>query len=208
MTYFTIAGSVETELEVQRSRFIARLERVGSEAEARSAIQAMRARHPRANHHCTAFVLGPGSEIQRSNDDGEPGGTAGAPMLNALTAAGMSDIVAIVTRYFGGQLLGAGGLTRAYGSATAQALAEAPRVRRELRQSIRVTSGYDLAPLIEAEARRRGVAVGAADYAEHVRQEFWVAEDECTEFAAVIAEISQGSVTPEFGPARYQDMSS
>ena len=85
----------------------------------------MRAQHWDARHHCSAFVLGPRSELQRSSDDGEPAGTAGAPMLEVLRGAGVSDVAAVVTRWFGGTLLGAGGLVRAYGDAVRAALAEA-----------------------------------------------------------------------------------
>src|SRR5690606_35903471 len=94
--YETIAGAAEAELEISRSRFLARIERVETETEARAVIAAAREAHPRARHHCSAFVLGPDQRQQRSNDDGEPSGTAGAPMLDALTSAGLSDVVAVV----------------------------------------------------------------------------------------------------------------
>ena len=85
---------------------------MSSEEDAREIIAQVKAEHPRARHHCTAFVIGSDGRVQRSSDDGEPSGTAGAPMFDALVSAGLSDIVAVVTRYFGGVLLGAGGLTR------------------------------------------------------------------------------------------------
>lgn len=108
--YETISGRVETEIEISRSRFLTRLERVSSEEDARAVIAAVRAEHPRARHHCSAFVLGPDGRVQRSNDDGEPSGTAGAPMLDALVSAGLSDVVAVVTRYFGVCCSALGGL--------------------------------------------------------------------------------------------------
>lgn len=96
--YETISSRVETELEVSRSRFLTVLDRVETEAEARAVIAGVRDAHPRARHHCTAFVLGPDSRVQRCSDDGEPSGTAGMPMLDALTAAGFSDVVAVIGR--------------------------------------------------------------------------------------------------------------
>ncbi len=113
--YRTVARPSVAEVEVKRSRFSCRLERVSDEAAARAVVEEERRVHWDARHHCSAFVLGPSGEVQRSSDDGEPAGTAGAPMLEVLVGAGLSDVVAVVTRWFGGVLLGAGGLVRARG---------------------------------------------------------------------------------------------
>ncbi|RGE21905.1 YigZ family protein [Leucobacter sp. wl10] len=204
--YETVAGTVDAEVEISRSRFLARLERVADEAEAREAIARARAEHPRARHHCSAFVLGPDGRVQRSNDDGEPSGTAGAPMLDALVSAGLSDVVAVVTRYFGGVLLGAGGLTRAYRAAVAEAVLRAPRVRRGLRREATVTAGYESAPQIEAEARRRGYGVGAVEYRDRVERRYLVAEDEAEALVALAAELSAGTAEAVLGGAAYADL--
>ncbi|QBE48767.1 YigZ family protein [Leucobacter triazinivorans] len=204
--YETIAGAADAELEISRSRFIARLERVEHEEQAREVIARARAEHPRARHHCSAFVIGPDARVQRSNDDGEPSGTAGAPMLDALVSAGLSDVVAVVTRYFGGVLLGAGGLTRAYRSAVAEAVLHAPRVRRGMRCEVAVTSSYETAPQIEAEARRRGYAVGAADYSDRVRRIFAVAEEQVDALEALAAEASAGTAQVVSGAPEYVDL--
>ncbi len=126
----TIAEQVRVEQVVTRSRFIATLAPVADEVAADAVIAAVRNRFHDARHHGTAMVLGPDGQRQRSNDDGEPGGTAGAPMLAVLRGAEVTDVVAVVTRYFGGTLLGAGGLVRAYGGAVTAALAGARRVER------------------------------------------------------------------------------
>ncbi|UOQ59099.1 YigZ family protein [Leucobacter rhizosphaerae] len=204
--YRTIAGAVDTEIELSRSRFLTRLERVDDESAARDAIAEARARHPRARHHCTAFVIGPDGRIQRSNDDGEPSGTAGAPMLDALTSAGLSDVVAVVTRYFGGVLLGAGGLTRAYRAAVAGAVAEARLVRRAPRREVAVELAYDVAAVLESECRRRGYAVGAAAYSDAVVQRFSVPEDEVESLRSLAAEVSAGSARVRSGDVRYVDL--
>lgn len=204
--YETIAETVETEIDISRSRFITRLERVKDEAAAREVIAAVRAEHPRARHHCSAFVIGPDSRIQRSNDDGEPSGTAGAPMLDALISAGLSDVVAVVTRYFGGVLLGAGGLTRAYRSSVAGAVLEAKRLRRGLRREVIVRCSYEVAAQIEAEARRRGYGIGAAEYSEEVAQGFEIAEDEIAALTALAAELSAGAAQVEAGGISYVDL--
>ncbi len=204
--YETISGRVETEIEISRSRFLTRLERVDSEDAARAVIADVRAEHPRARHHCSAFVIGPDGRVQRSNDDGEPSGTAGAPMLDALVSAGLSDVVAVVTRYFGGVLLGAGGLTRAYRASVAGAVLDATRVRRGLRHEVQVDASYEVAAQIEAEARRRGYAVGTADYSDSVLQRFAVAEDEISGLQALVAELSAGAATVTPGAAGYVDL--
>ena len=195
----TIAGPVETEIEVSRSRFLTRLERVESEQAAREVIASVRSEHTRARHHCSAFVLGPGQQTRRSNDDGEPSGTAGAPMLDVLVAAELSDVVAVVTRYFGGVLLGAGGLTRAYRAAVAGAVAEAQRMRREFRVEMSVRASYELAPQLESEARRRGIQVGAAEYGEDVQLQLLVPEAQRDTAATMVRELSAGSSTFTFG---------
>lgn len=204
--YDTIATAVESEIEISRSRFITRLERVGDESAAREVIAAVRAEHPRARHHCSAFVLGADGRVQRSNDDGEPSGTAGAPMLDALVSAGLSDVVAVVTRYFGGVLLGAGGLTRAYRAAVAGAVLEAPRLRRGLRLEMVVRSSYEVAAQIEAEARRRGHGIGTADYSDEVAQRFLVAAEGVDGLTALAAELSAGAARVEAGETGYVDL--
>ena len=121
----------ETDLEVKRSHFLGRAARTRTQEEARAFIASVRAAHPAARHHCSAFIvtIPGGRPIERSNDDGEPSGTAGQPILEVLRGTGLVDATVVVTRYFGGTLLGTGGLVRAYGEAAARALKAAARVR-------------------------------------------------------------------------------
>ena len=130
----TIAQDVEVEFTERKSRFITRLHRASTTDDSDALIRAARAQHPQARHHCTALIIGDGIEntspIHRSNDDGEPSGTAGLPMLMALQQAQLVDVVAIVIRYFGGIKLGAGGLMRAYTAGVEQAIAAAQLLRR------------------------------------------------------------------------------
>ena len=137
------------ELEVTRSRFIATLAPVRDEAAVGALIDGVRGRFHDARHHCTAMVLGPDGQRRRSSDDGEPSGTAGAPMLAVLTGAGLTDVVAVVTRYFGGTLLGAGGLVRAYGGAVAAAVDAADRLRQVPVVRVRVEVGHATAGRVE-----------------------------------------------------------
>src|SRR5699024_6167104 len=101
-SYTVIARNADVGIDVRGSRFSARLRGAADERSAREVVAGARREHPGAHHHCSAFVLGPDGSVTRSNEDGEPPGTAGAPMLEALTGRGVSDVVAVVTRYFGG----------------------------------------------------------------------------------------------------------
>lgn len=130
---FVLAADVETELVEKRSRFLTRLHRVQDVEQADALLRTARSQHPDARHHCTALVLGETeerAEMNRSNDDGEPAGTAGMPMLQSLLHAGLVDTFAIVIRYFGGVKLGAGGLVRAYTAGVEQAVGAATLRRR------------------------------------------------------------------------------
>lgn len=206
MDYETIARPVDTELEISRSRFLTHLARASSEAEAREIIARIKAEHPKARHHCTAFVIGARGEIQRSNDDGEPAGTAGAPMLEALTQAGLSDVVAVVTRYFGGVLLGAGGLTRAYRAAVAEATAKAGRLTRGERLELSVVTGYEVAPVLEAWARRQGFVVTGADYGEDVTLRIATPPYAAVAVCEAAAELSAGQAQVTRGETAYVDL--
>src|SRR4051812_30736789 len=147
--YLTLASAATAELEVKRSRFVCDVAPVSSEEAARAYVEQVRAASRDARHHCTAFVLRTDGATERSNDDGEPSGTAGAPMLDVLRGRGLTDVVAVVTRWFGGTLLGTGGLIRAYGDAVSTALDDATLLARELRAGLVVTVGTAEGPRVE-----------------------------------------------------------
>jgi uncharacterized YigZ family protein len=165
VSYLTLAAEVQAELEVKRSRFLATVRRVADEAAAAELVAEHRRAHHAARHHCSAFVIGPDQALVRVGDDGEPAGTAGLPMLKVLTGRGLSDVAAVVTRYFGGTLLGAGGLARAYSGAVAAALEGAAVVRRRQLELVRVTVGPGQAGQVESALRTRGIAVSDVRYA-------------------------------------------
>jgi uncharacterized YigZ family protein len=148
------ARAVRTELVVDRSRFVTTLEPVADVAGLDAVVARVRREFPDARHHCTASVLGDDGARHRCHDDGEPAGTAGAPMLAALQGAGVTDVVAVVTRYFGGVLLGTGGLVRAYGSSVSTALAEAGVVHRRWVDLVAVRADLADGGRVEAELRR------------------------------------------------------
>lgn len=195
-SYLTLAQPVRAETEVKRSRFVCHLEPVPNEAAARAVIDRVRAASREARHHCTAFVLGPDRVLQRSNDDGEPSGTAGLPMLEALRGAGVTDVVAVVTRWFGGVLLGTGGLIRAYGDAVQAALGTATFARYELSVILAVTASHADAPRIEHALRAHsGLRVRDVEYgAEGVRLRAAVPPSGVAAADAALAELTAGAV--------------
>ncbi|KRC87331.1 hypothetical protein ASE25_16430 [Terrabacter sp. Root85] len=151
--YLTLASPASAELEVKRSRFVCDVAPVPSEEDARAFVESVRSATRDARHHCTAFVLGTDGGTQRSNDDGEPSGTAGAPMLDVLRGQGLTDVVAVVTRWFGGTLLGTGGLIRAYGDAVSAAVDAATVVAYARREGLVVTVGSADGPRVENALR-------------------------------------------------------
>ena len=191
--YRTVARSAVAETEVKRSRFLCRVERVESEEAARAVVDRARKEHWEARHHCSAFVLGPHGAVQRSNDDGEPSGTAGAPMLEVLRGREVSDVVAVVTRWFGGTLLGAGGLVRAYGDAVRAGLDAAGVRERVLAALFDVDVSHADAGRLESDLRARGVDVRDATYAERVTLR--VAVEPAADLDALLAELTGGTAS-------------
>ncbi len=171
--YTTLApgDGIRHELEIKRSRFITVLRRAPDEDAARALVSDLRKEFHDARHHCSAFVLGPDRSVQRSNDDGEPSGTAGIPMLEALikreTLPGvtdLSDVSAVVVRYFGGILLGAGGLVRAYSESVSAALESAPLVPRRRLRMCDIPGPHHAAGKLENDLRAAGYVMTETSY--------------------------------------------
>ncbi|NNG18160.1 YigZ family protein [Naumannella sp. ID2617S] len=204
--YLTLAPGCTpgAEIEVKRSRFLAVLRRVSDEEAARVVIEEARRAHRDARHHCTAFILGPEPAIERSNDDGEPTGTAGAPMLEVLRGNEISDVVAVVTRWFGGTLLGTGGLARAYADAVREALAGVRLVRRSELSRVELDLPHADAGRIETDLRAAGVQVIGADYGTLVRLR--LATGDPAGLAARIAELTTGAVVPTAAGTVWVDL--
>ncbi|GAA5109537.1 YigZ family protein [Alloalcanivorax gelatiniphagus] len=181
------------------------MRRVADEDEARALVAALRREHHDARHHCSAFVLGPDGAVQRSSDDGEPAGTAGAPMLEVLRGAGVSDVAAVVTRWFGGTLLGAGGLVRAYGDAVRAALSEAGTLRRSLLVELALELDHADAGRVEGELRARGVTVLDVSYDARVRLLLAAAPHEVHRVGEVVAAATGGRSAPAPVGERWVD---
>jgi len=142
MEFRTIKEDGQVQEEIKKSRFICHAKRVYSEEEARAFITAIKKEHYKATHNCSAFIIGERSEIKRTSDDGEPSGTAGVPMLGVLENHNLTNVCVVVTRYFGGIKLGAGGLIRAYAGSVALAVKEIGIVEIKEQAGIQIQMSY------------------------------------------------------------------
>lgn len=197
--YETVETEGVHETEVSRSRFLCTLAPAATEEEAHAVVERVRARHPGADHNCWAYVLGADAAVQKASDDKEPGGTAGAPMLQMLTRRGVRNAVAVVTRHFGGTKLGAGGLIRAYGGAVGAALDALGTVTRRPYRAATVTVGHDRAGRLESELRGDGYAVREVTYGSEVTMRIALPEDDVDAFRDRLADATAGGAALELG---------
>lgn len=191
------AGPVTVETEVKRSRFICDIAPVASKAEALAFIEAIRAREPEARHHCWAYIAGhPVSSIERAaSDDGEPQGTAGKPMLNVLQHKGIGEIVAVVSRYFGGIKLGAGGLVRAYSAAVQQGVDALELAERVATTEATIRFPFALESSIRRLLESMAIDITHTDYQSDVRFTLSLACGREQELTDAITNHSHGSAT-------------
>ncbi|MFD9700699.1 YigZ family protein [Lentzea sp. NPDC059081] len=178
------------EIEIQRSRFLCHVARVTSDAEASEFFARVRKEHWQATHNCTAFRT---VDTQRSSDDGEPAGTAGVPMLEVLTRRDLVDTAVVVTRYYGGIKLGAGGLVRAYGRAVSEAIDELGTLTRERHETLLLAADHDQAGKLENALRAAGYHVADAEYGRDVT--FTVHTKDPEAFEVWLAAQTGGAVT-------------
>lgn len=184
----------EIDLEIKRSHFLGLAARTTSEAQAREFIASRRTLYPDARHHCSAFIIAnPGATpTERSNDDGEPSGTAGKPMLEVLRGSQIFDVTVVVTRYFGGTLLGTGGLVRAYSQATTQALEQLSLCKRSQQYLWQLRAPVAEAGRIEAELRAGGANIVQTRWESQATIELASAVANPTELAALVANVTRG----------------
>ncbi|OIQ58308.1 IMPACT family member YigZ [Moorella thermoacetica] len=168
--YLTVAREATAEIKIERSRFIGHAREVDSEAAAREFIARIQAEHRQATHNCFAYRLVKGKqEIAYYSDAGEPSGTAGRPILGAITGLGLTNVAVVVTRYFGGKKLGVRGLIEAYGQAARRVLEEAGSIRRVVTRELELTCSYAELDRLLYQVHSRGGRVVEADYSSEVR---------------------------------------
>ena len=190
--FITIKENSYDEFVEKKSTFITHLVRVTSEEEAREFIQKMKKKHYDASHVCSCYVVGDNNEITRANDDGEPSGTAGAPMLDVLVKNEIKNVCATVIRYFGGTKLGTGGLVRAYGGGVINALKNATLVERKDALEIRLELDYNLNGKIEYEIEKTNFIVNNLEYTDKIIYTIYVMEEDYDSFQSWIANLTNG----------------
>lgn len=196
--YLTVKSRGEHEIVIEKSRFICHIQRAVSEEEAQAFIQSIKKQHWNATHNCSAYLIGEHDLIQKANDDGEPSGTAGVPMLEVLKKRKMKDTVVVVTRYFGGIKLGAGGLIRAYGKSVSETINHVGMVERCLMRTMHTTIDYTWLGKVENELRASSFQLKEIHYAEDVIFETYVEETQTAQFIEWMTELTNGkSVTKE-----------
>ena len=201
--YLTVKGYGEREIVIQKSRFIAQVDRAENEEEAKAFVQRIKKKHWNATHNCSAYVIGEGNGIQKANDDGEPGGTAGVPILEVLLKKGLRDTVVVVTRYFGGIKLGAGGLIRAYGRAAAGGLEAAGIVKRSFMRSMTVGFDYTWLGKIENELAALPYVLKETRYTDRVEMDILVPMGEEDAFASWLTGLTNGQAEIKEGRTGY-----
>ena len=190
--FITIKEDSYDEFVEKKSTFITHLIRINSEEEARDFIQKMKKKHYDATHVCSCYVVGDNNEITRANDDGEPSGTAGAPMLDILVKNNIKNVCATVIRYYGGTKLGTGGLVRAYGGGVINALKNATLVERKDAFEIKLEIDYSLNGKIEYEIDKTNFIVNNIDYTDKLVYTIYVMQEDYSNFETWIANLTNG----------------
>ncbi|MCD4828895.1 MAG: IMPACT family protein [Candidatus Cloacimonetes bacterium] len=187
--FYVLREPVEREIKIRRSRFIASLLPADSLASVKAAIAQVAAAHPTANHNCWAYVVGDRGDTVHSSDAGEPSGTAGKPMLNALQRHSLTNVAAVVTRYFGGVKLGVRGLIEAYGQSVDEAVALAKLERLVKRRGWTLTTTYDQSETLQHRLKGMGAEFGAVRYTDRVSMDIVCEESLAPGIEAYLAEL-------------------
>ena len=203
--YIMLSKGPQAELVEKKSRFIATVRPVSTEEEAVAFIDEMKKKYYDARHNCSAFVIGSKGELTRSSDDGEPSGTAGRPMLEVLTGSGIRNVAVVVTRYFGGVLLGTGGLVRAYSGAVKMALEQCETITRRFGVQLMIRTDYNGVGKIQYLLGSRNVVIQDSVYAADVEMTVLVPIEEYEKLCKELVEATNGRVGLEEVEKLYYD---
>ena len=202
-SYLTPYEFGEAELIEKKSRFIARVWPVASEAEAIEHIEAMRKKHYDATHNVYAYIIRENG-IMRYSDDGEPSGTSGQPTLNVFRAQNIQNVCCVVTRYFGGTLLGAGGLVRAYSAAAKMGLDAAGIARMDSWVSMLISCPYNAYEKVRSLTEGAGAIIESTDFGSDVCISALIQEDKSSDFEAMLTDKTAGKISPLFGESSFR----
>ena len=195
MEFRTIKEDGQVQEEIKKSRFICHAKRVYSEAEARDFITAIKKEHYKATHNCSAFIVGERSEIKRTSDDGEPSGTAGVPMLGVLENHNLTNVCVVVTRYFGGIKLGAGGLIRAYAGSVALAVKEIGIIEIKEQAGIAIQMSYAQYQEYSNFLREHKLTEIETNFTDQINTIIYVDKEEKENIKSALVEFFNGKVT-------------
>ena len=204
--FLTIARDAEYEQVIKKSRFICNVYRVTSEKDALSFIDQVKQRHRKATHHCFAYLVGDHDEIQRESDNGEPSGTAGVTILEALQMKHLHNVVAVVTRYFGGIKLGAGGLIRAYSNTTTGGVEAAGIVNRIQQQVLLVNCPYPLHDQLTYYCQQHQLVVDHEEFAASITMTIFVDQSAVEKQTQALTTRFNNQLTIKKGPSRFREI--
>ncbi|MGE6377141.1 YigZ family protein [Peribacillus muralis] len=190
--YLTVTGRGEHEITIEKSRFISHIARVETEEAAHAFIQEIKKKHKDATHNCSAYMIGDQNQIQKALDDGEPSGTAGVPILEVLKKKELKDTAVVVTRYFGGIKLGAGGLIRAYSKSTSEGINATGIVMRKLMRVISTTVDYTWLGKLENELRSSIYQIKEIKYLDQVTILVYAEEAHKETYTSWMTELTNG----------------
>ncbi|MGO4786594.1 YigZ family protein [Paenibacillus sp. 2KB_20] len=190
--YKTVRQTGSKEIVIKKSRFIGHVMPVETEEEAVTFIEEIKKKHWNATHNCSAYMIGERDEIQKQSDDGEPSGTAGKPILEVIRNQGRKNVAIVVTRYFGGIMLGAGGLIRAYTDGAVAAIESGEPITRVLHREIFVELDYTWLGKVENELRNRGVRMGETNFADTVTLTCLPLDGDAESFMTWMVDLTQG----------------
>lgn len=194
--YYTIHRGGIGEIVMKKSRFIATVSLADTEKDALSFIDDLKKKYWDATHNCYAYIIGTNNKTMRYSDDGEPSQTAGKPMLDVLLAKELTNIVVVVTRYFGGTLLGTGGLVKAYQSATVEGLNQSIIIKKEPGIHVQLISDYNLIGKLQYYIGQENLPLISSEYTDSVTLDLIIPVDKVKSFSNRLADLSNGSLSP------------
>ena len=203
--YYTVKHKAESELIIKKSRFIAHVAPVVSTTEAEEFILSIREKHKEATHNVYAYLLGNKGLCQKASDDGEPSGTAGKPILEVIKNKTLQDVVVVVTRYFGGKLLGAGGLIRAYGQCASQGIHAAVEVEKVLHRHLKIVIDYSQFGALQRKIEELELPLEGIDYTDMVTINVLVKFLEAEKLREMFINMTNGQAIVEDLETKYLD---
>jgi len=201
--YRTVRGAGNKEIVIRKSRFIGHIQPVQTEEEATAFIERIKKEHWNATHNCFAYMIGERDEIQKQSDDGEPSGTAGKPILEVIRNQKLKNVAIVVTRYFGGILLGAGGLIRAYSDGAVAAIEAGDAITRVLHREVFVELDYTWLGKVENELRNRSIRTGETMFTDKVTLTCLPLAGDAESFSNWITDLTQGQSLVSEGEQLY-----